>query len=155
MGKSKIITYVVVAILILAGIYWVYSRMNQAPTAPAGVAVVSNTGAIVSDTPADPSSQFVSVLNDIDSIDLQNHLILSNKLFTSLKDFGRTIEDRAIGRDNPFAPFAPGAGIIASGTSNTSLATSSPNASKAAKVNTSTDIPAKVLADPGIDEPAQ
>lgn len=113
MGKSKIITYVVVAVLVLVGAYWAYRMMNKAPEAPVagGVVAVSNTGG-VAPLGTDQASQFVSILNDIDNINLQDRLILTNKIFTSLKDFGRKIEDRATGRENPFAPFVGGTGIV-------------------------------------------
>ncbi|MFA6254177.1 MAG: hypothetical protein WC640_02940 [Candidatus Paceibacterota bacterium] len=110
MGKSKIITYVVVAVLVLVGIYWVYGLINKAPETATGVVAVPNSGGVVAN---DQTSQFVSVLNEIDNIDLQDRSIFSNKIFTSLKDFGKPIEDRAIGRANPFAPFAGGSGTIA------------------------------------------
>lgn len=109
MGKSKIITYVGVAILVLVGLYWVYGMINKAPaTTTEGVVPVSNVGGAVAG--ASQSSQFVSVLNDIDNIDLKNHVILNNKIFTSLKDFGKTIEDRPVGRTNPFSSYAGGEG---------------------------------------------
>lgn len=113
MGKSKITTYILVAILVLVGAYWAYSMIKNSSEAPVtgGVVAVSNTGGV---TPpgTDQASQFVSILNDIDNIDLQDRLILTNKIFTSLKDFGRKIEDRATGRENPFAPLVGGTGIV-------------------------------------------
>ncbi len=111
MEKSKIITYVAVAVLVLAGLYWAYQRFNQTPIEPTGgVTAITATGAVVA--PSDQTSQFVSVLNDIDNIKLDNQLIFNNKIFTSLKDFGRVIADRAIGRANPFSPFVGGTGIV-------------------------------------------
>ena len=111
MGKSKIITYVVVAILVLIGLYWVYQLINKKPeTITAGV-VVANLGSNPADI-NDQTSQFVNILKEIDSIDLQNHSILSDKNFMSLKDFGRTIEERAIGRANPFSPLTGGTGLV-------------------------------------------
>lgn len=119
MGKSKIITYVAVAVLILVGVYWVYRMINRPPETPAsGVVAVSNLGGVI--TPrADQASQFVSILNDIDNIDLKNRLILNDKIFTSLKDFGRNIEERAMGRENPFAPLGGGTGTVANKTTST------------------------------------
>jgi len=123
MGKSKIITYVVVAALVLAGFYWVYGLINQTPEAKTEGVVVSTVG-VNTTTADDQTRQFVSALNDIDNIDLQNRSILDNKIFTALKDFGRTIEERAIGRANPFSPLAGGAGIVTGGgTSSTSSST--------------------------------
>jgi hypothetical protein len=119
MGKSKIITYLAVAILVLAGLYWVYGLINKTPSpVNSGVAVSS---AEVTMTPNnDPATQFVAILNDIDSVNLKNRSILNNKIFTALKDFGRTIQDRPLGRTNPFSPFAPGAGIVISRTASSS-----------------------------------
>jgi hypothetical protein len=109
MSKSKIITYVAVAVLVLAGLYWLYGMINKDPDeAPVGVVPVSGLGVGVAGQNSQ-TSQFVTILNEIDNIDLKNHLILSNKIFTSLKDFGKTISDRAVGRTNPFTPFTGGA----------------------------------------------
>ena len=81
MEKSKIITYVAVAVLVLAGLYWAYQRFNQTPIEPTGgVTAITATGAVVA--PSDQTSQFVSVLNDIDNIKLDNQLIFNNKIFT-------------------------------------------------------------------------
>lgn len=121
MGKSKIITYVAVAVLILVGIYWAYRMINKPSEAPmAGVVAVSNTGGVIS-SQTDQASQFVSILNDIDDIDLKNHLILTNKIFTSLKDFGRDIEERTMGRENPFAPLGGGSGTVVNKATSTTL----------------------------------
>ncbi|MFA5023279.1 MAG: hypothetical protein WC385_01740 [Candidatus Paceibacterota bacterium] len=110
MSKSKMLTYVVVAILVLIGIYWAYQMFNKkAEVAPVGVTVVTDTVPSLTDN-SNSSNKLIAALNEIDSIDLQNRLILNNKIFTGLKDFGRTIEDRAIGRANPFSPFVGGAG---------------------------------------------
>lgn len=112
MSKSKLITYIVVALLILAGLYWAYQKYNQEPEVKAGgVVVVSDTAPSLVDS-SDQSSKFIAALNEIDSIDLQNRLIFNNKIFTSLQDFGRTIEERATGRNNPFSPFAVGSGLV-------------------------------------------
>ena len=113
MGKSKIITYVVVALLVLAGLYWAYGMINKSPQEPTGGVTPVSSAGITGTTENSQASQFVDILNDVDDIDLQNRLILNNKIFTSLRDFGRTIEDRVVGRTDPFAPLLEGGtGII-------------------------------------------
>ncbi len=118
MTKSKIITYVAVAVLILLGFYWAYRLINKTSEPEmGGVVKVSEAGRNVSsiDNQAD---QLIIVLSDIDKIDLKNLLILNNEIFTTLQDFGKTIDDRVTGRTNPFAPFVggEGAGIVKKGT---------------------------------------
>ena len=105
MGKSKTVTYIIAVILVIAGLYWVYQMFVKAPTVTpvGGVTTTTVTGSGSSDKnkEVDP---IVSALEDIDGLDLQNHLILSDKVFTSLQDFSRPIADRPVGRVNPFAP---------------------------------------------------
>ncbi|MFA5000787.1 MAG: hypothetical protein WC531_00970 [Candidatus Paceibacterota bacterium] len=129
MTKSKIITYVAVAVLILVGLYWAYHLMTQTPE-PAMGGVVAVSGAGLGLSPDSQSAQLMSLLNDIKKIDLKDHQILNNKIFTTLQDFGKTIDDRVIGRSNPFASLTEGSGIIRSGnggtvTSSTTQTTSS------------------------------
>ncbi|MCX6712402.1 MAG: hypothetical protein NT041_01775 [Candidatus Vogelbacteria bacterium] len=110
MGKSKIITYVVVAVLVIVGLYWVYGLMTKTPELATGGVVVSTAGASGVVNENDQTNQYVAVLNEIDKIDLNNTSIFSNKIFTSFQDFGRAITDRPVGRVNPFSPFTAGAG---------------------------------------------
>jgi len=118
MTKSKIITYVAVAVLILVGLYWVYHLINKTPEpAMGGVVAVSGTGLGVS--PDSQSAQLMSLLNDIKKIDLKDRRILNDKIFTTLQDFGKTIDDRVIGRSNPFDSLSEGSGIITQTTSST------------------------------------
>lgn len=108
MGKSKIITYVAVTLLIALGLYWGYGLLKQDSSAPVAGGVIVATNQTGLSSANDQTSQFVSILDDIDKIDLQNRLILTNKIFTSLKDFGKTVSERPIGRNNPFAPIGTG-----------------------------------------------
>lgn len=130
MAKSKIITYVAVALLVLVGLYWVYHLATKDSKAEeGGVVLVSEMGLEVSETDSQ-ANKFIKILKDIDSIDLQNLRLLDDKIFTSLKDFGRAIEDRVLGRGNPFAPLSEGGetGLVKKGTvagNNIDLETSS------------------------------
>jgi len=80
----------------------------------------------VSDQPSDSTlvaeqatnAQFVDgqtilvLLNNLNRVTLDDS-IFSNKIFVSLTDFGRPIEDQIIGRQNPFLPIGvDGLGII-------------------------------------------
>jgi len=82
-----------------------------------GVVAVSGIGLGIS--PDSQSAQLMSLLNDIKKIDLKDRQILNNKIFATLQDFGKTIDDRVIGRSNPFASPTEGSGIITQTTSST------------------------------------
>ena len=112
MTKSKIITYVAVAVLILVGLYWVYHLMNKSSEPEVG-GVVAVSGIGLGLSPANSqAAQLIAILNDIEEIDLKDHRILNDKIFTTLQDFGKTIDDRVIGRTNPFASLTEGSGIV-------------------------------------------
>jgi len=113
MPKSKILTYVAVAVLILLGLYWAYRLVKQTPETVTGGVVVMDELNI---SPDSRTAQLMTLLNDIKKIDLKNHQILTNKIFTNLQDFGKTIDERVIGRANPFAPLTEGSGIVRDGT---------------------------------------
>jgi hypothetical protein len=69
----------------------------------AGVSVVSSD-ALGPDGELSRSAQLIRVLENIENIDLSNKSILTNQGFNRLQDYGRAIEDRLLGRSNPFAP---------------------------------------------------
>lgn len=129
MSKSKIITYVAVALLVLVGLYWLYGMFTKSPEKVSGGVVPVSGSVGVGNDQVSQTNQFINILNEIDGIDLKNHVILSNKIFTSLKDFGKTVSDRAVGRTNPFTPFGGGAeaGIIKKETPAVTTPTINPN----------------------------
>lgn len=114
MDKSKIVIYVVMAILVAAGVYWAYCMINKESKTGSEVTVTTGSESTLDTVSDDPTSQLMKALNDVDNIDLQNHAIFTNKIFTALKDFGRPLTDRPVGRANPFAPLSAGAGGLMS-----------------------------------------
>lgn len=119
MNKSKIITYIIVAVLILAGLYWSYRFFNQSSTdSPELISVSAGSSLNFSETKG-RDQEFLAVLADVNNIDLQNRSILNDKTFSALKDFGRIIDQRLVGRTNPFAPLGTGSGLAPKGTQTT------------------------------------
>lgn len=105
MSKNTI-TYIILAILVIVGGYWTYSTFvggGESET-PGGVTVTNgeNTGPI--DTATAQAEQFIQILKNVDSVTLSDLSLLTSPIFqTGLQDYGKPIEDRPVGRPNPFA----------------------------------------------------
>ena len=139
--KKNTITYIIIAFLVIFGGYWAYGKFSSGGAeTPATSAIVVTTpgqlGSVVKDEATDKANQFIQVLDNVKQVDLANLSLLSNPLFKDkLQDFGKPLEDRPIGRANPFAPVS---GI-------------SVTTKKAAATNT--PAPAPVAAKPAAVEP--
>jgi len=130
MLKSKTTTTIIIVIVVLIAAYWAYGRFfGASEIEPAGVTVTSGTIAVPSDNST--ASQLVRVLSDVDKTTLNNRSIFSNPIFKDqLKDFGKIIADRPLGRSNPFAPIGSGVAVVSQSTG---------GAAAGASTNTNTD----------------
>jgi hypothetical protein len=106
--KDKII-YIVLIVVVALGAYWAYTKFIAEEAPAGGVTVMS--GANIDDfgAPLDEATrqsyEFIDILSNIDKVTLDNKDLLSSDIFQNkLKDFGKPISDRPVGRANPFAP---------------------------------------------------
>ena len=126
MGKTSKTTYLLVLILVIAGGYWAYQQYsNNQVEETAGVTVTNENGAPVGE--GNQADQFLAILQNIDKVTLQEKSLLSDPLFaTKLQDFGKTVEDRPLGRTNPFAALTGGPAVVAKPTTQTTPVTPAP-----------------------------
>lgn len=104
MGK---ILNVAIVILILAALVYGYMSFTSTPEDPEGItSEVTGDG---SSPVLEQQDEFVALLIDLQNISL-NTDFLASTVFTSLKDFTRTIAPQDVGRRNPFAPIGSNAG---------------------------------------------
>lgn len=104
--KSKII-YLIIIILVVLGAYWAYTKFSASASAPAGgVTITTSDGTIVpTDEATNQANQFIQILQNVNQVTLSDLSLLSNPIFRDkLQDYGKVVEDRPIGRPNPFAP---------------------------------------------------
>jgi len=129
MQKRKLTTYLLVAVLVVVGVYWAYRlSMKEGTEEPIGVVVTrGQDNSLSGDSPSSQADQFIQILRNIDDVTLNDRALLQNNLFKNkLQDFGKIIEDRPIGRLNPFAPIGVGGMFYSSSTPRaTTTATSS------------------------------
>ncbi len=107
--KKNTITYIVIIVLVLIGVYWAYHLFSSKGSKEvAGVTVTTGAGEDVSlpvDEVTNQANQFIQILDNVGEVTLSERSLLTNKMFqTGLQDFGKPLEDRPIGRANPFAP---------------------------------------------------
>lgn len=108
MGKNTT-TYIIIAVLVLAGAYWAYSKYSNPVVVPTGgVTVTSSDGtAIPTDKVTKQANDFIQILQNIRGVKLENLSLLSDPVFKEqLQDFGKPVEDKPKGRTNPFAPIS-------------------------------------------------
>lgn len=101
------ITYLIIIVLVALGAYWGYTKFSSSGSAPvAGVTVTTADGTIVpSDDATKQANEFIQILQNVNEVTLNDLSLLSNPIFSDqLQDYGKAIEDRPIGRPNPFAP---------------------------------------------------
>ena len=107
MSKNTI-TYIVIALLVIIGGYWAYSTFvgGNSNEPVGGVAVTDPLGVSGPvDEATAQANQFIQILQNVDQVTLADLSLLSSPIFqTGLQDFGKPIEDRPVGRSNPFAP---------------------------------------------------
>ncbi len=104
--KSKI-TYLIIIVLVILGAYWAYTKFSSSGSAPAGgVTVTTADGTVVpTDDATRQAEEFIQILQNVNQVTLDNKSLLSDPIFRDqLQDYGKAIEDRPIGRPNPFAP---------------------------------------------------
>ncbi|MFA6476558.1 MAG: hypothetical protein WCV68_04075 [Candidatus Paceibacterota bacterium] len=126
MSKNTI-TYIIIAILLIVGGYWAYGMFSGGgETATTGGVTVTGGG---SQGPVDEATaqanQFIQILQNVSQVNLSDLSLLTSPIFqTGLQDFGKPLEDRPVGRPNPFAPvtgldFIPAKGSVATSTPKT------------------------------------
>lgn len=105
---TNLITLAVVIIVAFFGYRYFFVTPDASETP--GVSVVATDGS------ATNSSEFLNLLLSVKNLTLSK-AIFDNPVFRDrLKDFGRELPDREVGRDNPFAPFGVGGnGVLVSG----------------------------------------
>jgi hypothetical protein len=104
--KDKII-YLVLIVVVLIGAYWAYTKFIAEPVPEGGVTVTGFEGfdPEFADDATKKSYEFIQILQNTTDVTLDELSLLSNDIFqTKLRDFGRPISDRPLGRANPFAP---------------------------------------------------
>ncbi|HRZ30482.1 MAG TPA: hypothetical protein P5274_02340, partial [Candidatus Paceibacterota bacterium] len=104
--KDKII-YLVLIVVVLLGAYWAYTKFLVEDVPVGGVTVTGfeDFDLGMADEATKQSYEFIKILQNTDEVTLDNLDILSSDIFQNkLKDFGKPINDRPVGRANPFAP---------------------------------------------------
>lgn len=135
-------TFLIIALLVILGAVWIYwMATKSSDQLEAGVTVA--TGDNTQNGELSRSTQLIRVLENIESIDLNNRSILSNENFNRLQDYGRALEDRLIGRSNPFAPI--GTANLSQSTNNSATDESKPKAE--VKATTTSQVPVQVEAE--------
>lgn len=125
----------IIAILIFLGlayfgyVHFMGSSNDAASTGvvvTSGTAAVNNTNANIDQDVTVASQQFLSLLHSLERIDFTKGTILQSRVFdTALQDFSKRLDDRAVGRDNPFSATIEGANYIIYSTSTWPTASSS------------------------------
>jgi len=100
--RSKIVIYGLAACVIAAGVYLYISREDSSALLMATETTTGTAG-----------SNLVAALSNLQGVKL-NNAIFSDPVFRGLSDFGAAIPAQPIGRNNPFAPLAPGTSPAAS-----------------------------------------
>lgn len=105
---SPKIKNIIIVIVIIVIAFFGY-QMYFVSSTPAAITLVAEQAA---------ANQFVdgqailTLLNNLNRVTLDES-IFSNKIFISLTDFGKPIQEQAIGRQNPFLPIGvDNAGVI-------------------------------------------
>jgi RsiW-degrading membrane proteinase PrsW (M82 family) len=97
-NKNTIIVGIVL-VVILAGVWYFYSRGSSAPSTSQ---VVSSTPDANSATDA-VGTNVLSILNSVSSIHIDSGFF-STPAYQSLVDYSIVVPPQAVGRNNPFAP---------------------------------------------------
>ena len=106
MSKNTI-TYIIIAILLVVGGYWAYGMFSGSgeTATTGGVTVTGGDNQAPIDEATAQANQFIQILQNVNQVTLADLSLLSSPIFqTGLQDFGKPIEDRPVGRPNPFAP---------------------------------------------------
>ena len=93
---KNIIIAVIAAVLVVSGYFIFFRKGNQADESILSVENPKSGAGVV-------DKDLVSLLLELKSIDLNESLFLSS-VFQGLSDFGIEIEQKPVGRKNPFAP---------------------------------------------------
>lgn len=103
MKNSKLLINILIALLVLAGLFVAYSYFfgGEDEASNVGVQVVGN---LADQANTGRAAEFVVLLESLRNVDFQSD-IFSNPVFTSgLDDFTTVLPDRPTGRGNPFSP---------------------------------------------------
>jgi hypothetical protein len=106
MSKNTI-TYIIIAILLIVGGYWAYGMFSGSgeTSTTGGVTVTGGASQVPVDGATAQANQFIQILQNVSQVTLSDLSLLNSPIFqTGLQDFGKPIEDRPVGRPNPFAP---------------------------------------------------
>lgn len=106
MNNSKTIINIVIVILVLVGgfVAWRYFTAGDTATEPASglqAAGILGQGDVAGQS---QTSEFVILLNNLRSVDLQSNIFSNPAFANDLQDFTTPLPDRPQGRSNPFAP---------------------------------------------------
>lgn len=105
--KDKII-YLVLIVIVILGAYWAYTKFIADDATPVGGVTVTGFEGFdpdLADETTRNSYKFIQILQNTDEVTLDDLAILSSDIFRNkLRDFGRPVSDRPLGRANPFAP---------------------------------------------------
>lgn len=128
---SKRLTNWITAIVLIAALFFGYRFFFVTPaveTEEAGVVTTATAGETID------SNEFLALLLSVQDIKLSK-AIFDNAIFRDrLKDFGRELPDRLVGRSNPFAPF--GVGRVGTTTTNANSTLATTTAATSTKPNT-------------------
>ncbi len=97
MNRQKILTFIFIIALAIAGIY--YYRLYGAKIIPVANLVIENNNS------APVGEDILQLVQRLDYINIDNS-IFASALFTSLKDYSVQIVPGERARPNPFAPLA-------------------------------------------------
>ena len=100
--KQNILAVSLVGILVLGGVWYVFSGDSTDDTVL--------TTESVSDAPSVVEKGIVDILLTLRSVSLSG-TIFSDPAFDTLQDFGTQIIEEPFGRPNPFAPREEGSGV--------------------------------------------
>ncbi len=120
-GKSAIVKFSLIIIVIVAAFLGYRFFFASPPTAPAGLVGLAPAGVSRGANQAS-TDEFVVLLSSLQSIDL-NDLPRVLTLLGGLEDFSTELKPQIPGRANPFAPIGVGGGVAIE-----PVATTTPNA---------------------------
>jgi hypothetical protein len=109
--SKRVTNLITLAVIVIAAFFgYKYFFVTPDTSETPGVSVVATDGSTSN------SSEFLNLLLSVKNLTLSK-AIFDNPVFRDrLKDFGRELPDREVGRDNPFAPFGVGGnGVLVSG----------------------------------------
>jgi len=99
MGSNKLLLGALAAAILVAGVYFVFLRDDEA----SGPALTTEGGAESMTASAQADREFLHLLQELNAIQL-NPELFNNPIFRSLENFHVEPTQQPVGRENPFAP---------------------------------------------------